>query len=293
MSDEILCGAGDLHQTSCVNTPHQNGRVERKHRHILNVARSLLFQANLPVSFWGESVLAAAHLINRTPSKLLEGKTPYECLYGKRLEYNNIKLFGCLSFAHQARRDKDKFGARSRKCIFVGYPFGKKSWKLFDMDKSELFVSRDVVFDETVFPYTAKRDETGHVPVAMEFGTYDEIPQTEIVLDRGSVEHVESVVESVTEQHSEAEHCDKEPSTSGEVLSEDVVHKEALGRGHKSSQPPAKLRDYVLYNTQSSLDKHNTITRADPPTESSTMVPGKTPYPITDYVNDAQFSFAH
>ena len=101
---------GILHQTSCVNSPQQNGRVERKHRHILNVARSLLFQASLPVRFWGESVLAAAHLINRTPSKVLQGKSPYECLYEKRPTYDDIKMFGCLSFAHKARRDKDKFG---------------------------------------------------------------------------------------------------------------------------------------------------------------------------------------
>lgn len=73
-------------------------------------------------------------------------------LHGKQPDYNLFSVFGCLCYAHRRARDKDKFGERSRKCIFVGYPFGSKGWRLFDLERNEFFVSRDVTFLEEMFP---------------------------------------------------------------------------------------------------------------------------------------------
>lgn len=74
MKDYFLAN-GILFHTSCVGTPQQNGRV------ILNVARALRFEGNLPNLFWEECVLAVAHLINKTPSSVLHNKTPYDSVW--------------------------------------------------------------------------------------------------------------------------------------------------------------------------------------------------------------------
>ena len=52
----------------------------------------------------------AAYLINKTPTKILHGKAPYEMLFKAMPSYNHIKVFGCLCYAHNLQRQKTSLG---------------------------------------------------------------------------------------------------------------------------------------------------------------------------------------
>ncbi|GJS61155.1 ribonuclease H-like domain-containing protein [Tanacetum coccineum] len=90
---------GIVHQTFCTYTPQQNGIAERKHRHLLNVVRSLLFHERIPLKMWTECILTATYLINRLPYSVLIRKSPYDIIYKKPPTLSHLRVFGCLCFA--------------------------------------------------------------------------------------------------------------------------------------------------------------------------------------------------
>lgn len=144
---------GTLHQTSCVGRSQQNARVERRHRTILEAARCLRFQANLPLSFWGDCIMTAVYLLNRLPTPILGNKTPFELLFNSVPDYDRMRTFGCLVFASNPENTIDKFKPKGVPCVFIGYPVSQKGYKLLDLTTNTEFVSRDVKFTEHVFPF--------------------------------------------------------------------------------------------------------------------------------------------
>ncbi|GAA0166046.1 hypothetical protein LIER_21295 [Lithospermum erythrorhizon] len=67
----------------------------------------------------------------------------------------SLRVFGTLCFAHNQNGKLDKFNSHSSRCIFVGYSFGKKGWKLFDLESGEYFFSHDVIFYEHEYPFAS------------------------------------------------------------------------------------------------------------------------------------------
>lgn len=81
---------------SCPYTSQQNGRSERMICTINNAVHSLLFEAQLPPSFWIEALHTAVHVLNLLPSKAITNKIPFTTLFKKPVSYSHFRIFGCL-----------------------------------------------------------------------------------------------------------------------------------------------------------------------------------------------------
>ena len=97
------------------------------------------------VEFWAESINTAAYLRNRSPRTSVNRIMPYECLFGQKPDVSSLRVFGCVTLAHIAEKQRKKFDEKSHKVIFVGYPEGTKGYKLYDPITRKFIRSRDVV----------------------------------------------------------------------------------------------------------------------------------------------------
>ena len=71
---------GMLHQTTCPDTPQQNGVAERKNRTLLEISFALMFESHVPASYWPEAISTANYLTNCLPTKCLQFQTPLATL---------------------------------------------------------------------------------------------------------------------------------------------------------------------------------------------------------------------
>ncbi|KAL0641221.1 hypothetical protein Bca4012_102626 [Brassica carinata] len=98
--------------------------------------------------FWSDAVTTACYLINRTPTLILQGLSPFEVLNRYKPSLEHMKIFGCLCFVMVPGELRNKLEARSSKAMFVGYSSSQKGYKCYDPNTRRVLVSREVKFVE-------------------------------------------------------------------------------------------------------------------------------------------------
>jgi hypothetical protein len=152
---------GISHHVSCLHAHQQNGAAETKHRHIVEVGLSLLAQAHMPLKYWDETFLAATFLINQTPSKVIGYSTPLEHLFHVKPNFSALRIFGCSCWPHLHPFNSKKLEFCSKECVFIGYSNMHKGFKFLNLSSGRIYISRDVVIDESVFPFSKLSGNAG------------------------------------------------------------------------------------------------------------------------------------
>ena len=80
--------------------PQQNGVVESKNKTICEVAKAMMFDQDLPNSFWHKDTSIVVYIQNMCPHAILKDKTPEEVFSGIKPELGHLRIFRCPVYIH-------------------------------------------------------------------------------------------------------------------------------------------------------------------------------------------------
>lgn len=261
--NEMLKERGIKRRLTVPHNPEQNGISERKNRTLMDTARCLLIESDLPPSFWAEAINAAAYIRNRCPSRTLNGRTPHEIWTGRKPHVSHIRIFGSKSYCLRRDPGRGKLEPRGEEGILVEYSEASKGYRIWLPDKRKVIISRDVKFLENLDQrskdwddfapkntFELSNDDTKSGDITSEHSTIDilldEYPQENESLDALDIEiqELQNNEELVEERHEE----ENEPT---EAISKKGSGRPKLLRTGKVGRPRK------IYQTVSDRRKDN------------------------------------
>ena len=111
----------------------------------------MLHHPGYPLKLWGEAVLAACYLSNWLPSRVLDGKTPFEAWFGYKPEVSHLRRWGCVAYAHIPEQLRKKLDMKGHHGIFVGYDNPNGTYRIFDPATNKIISTKDWIISENEF----------------------------------------------------------------------------------------------------------------------------------------------
>jgi len=123
---------------------------------VVELGLAMLYHAKVPLKFWVDAFITANYIINLLPASKLHMDSPYRKLYQQKPSYTHLRVFGCACYPCLRPYAQHKLDPRSLICIFLGYSEKHKGYRCLLPTNGHIYVSRHVVFDESVFPFTSR-----------------------------------------------------------------------------------------------------------------------------------------
>ena len=118
-------------------------------RMIVEMARALLTDADLPNRYWGFAVNYAVYVLNRSPTRTLKNTlTLHEAYTGSKPSIAHLRIFSCKAYAHVPKEKCQKLDKKTMECIHLGYSEHKKAYLLVHRSSGRIVESRDIHFDK-------------------------------------------------------------------------------------------------------------------------------------------------
>lgn len=145
-----LDSRGTMIRPTAPYTPQQNGVSERLNRTIIEHARAMLIAHQLPRFLWQEAANYASYVKNRSPTRALPGKTPYQALWNTKPDLQDLQEFGVPCWVLTLPKEKpSKLEPKSQRFIFTGIREGTTGWRYYNSATRQILTSRDVIFERT------------------------------------------------------------------------------------------------------------------------------------------------
>jgi hypothetical protein len=142
-----LKGTSIVHETTAPYSPDQNSVAECANRTLVERVKSTIAEFKLDKRLWMEIADAVIYPKNRSPTSAVT-TMPYELWHGSTPDLSHLRIIGSTAYLHIPKKKRIKLDVNTHKGILVGYGGGTNQYKVWDLTRKDVMVSRDVVFIE-------------------------------------------------------------------------------------------------------------------------------------------------
>ena len=139
-----LAAAGTAQRLTTHDTLQLNGITERLNRMLLECIQALGHASGLPQMLWGEALWHATWLKNQMATRMLDGKTPFEVLYGTPPNLLEARLWGCKAWVHDDTRSK--LDVHAHEGCWISFDLDSWAHRVYWPKSDSVSVERNIYF---------------------------------------------------------------------------------------------------------------------------------------------------